>query len=59
MRTRRFLRPSNSVAQLAYGGIIFTPCSLPIMSSPGMSSGSPFERTTYPRDSLSESSMNF
>jgi hypothetical protein len=31
MKTRRFLQPSNSAAQLAYGGIIFTPCSLPIM----------------------------
>jgi hypothetical protein len=59
MRTRRFLQPSNSVAQIAYGGIIFMPCSLPIMSSPGMSSGPPFERTIYPRDSLSASSMNF
>jgi hypothetical protein len=59
MKTRCFLQHSNSVAQLAYGGIIFTPCSLPIMSSPGMSSGPPFERTIYPRDSLSESSMNF
>jgi hypothetical protein len=59
MRTRRFLQPSNSVAQLAYGGIIFTPCSLSIMSSPGMSSGPPFERTIYLRDSLSASSMNF
>jgi hypothetical protein len=39
-KTRRFLQPSNSVAQLAYGGIIFTPCSLPIMLSPRMSSGS-------------------
>jgi hypothetical protein len=59
MRTRRFLQPSNSVAQLAYGGIISTPCSLPIISSPGTSSRPPFERTTYPKDSLSESSMNF
>jgi hypothetical protein len=58
-KTRHFLQPSNSVAQLAYGGIIFTPCSLPIMLSPGMSSGLPFERTIYPRDSLSASSMNF
>jgi hypothetical protein len=59
MRTRRFLQPSNSMAQLAYGGIIFTPCSLPIMSSLGTSFGLRFERTTYPKDSLSESSMNF
>jgi hypothetical protein len=28
MRTRRFLQPSNSVAQLAYGGIISMPCSV-------------------------------
>jgi hypothetical protein len=55
MRTRRSLQPSSSVAQLAYGGIIFTLCSLLIMSSPGMSSGLRFERTTYPKDSLSES----
>jgi hypothetical protein len=53
------LQPSNSVPQLTYGGIIFTPCSLPIMSSPRMSFGLPFERTTYLKDSLSESSMNF
>jgi hypothetical protein len=59
MKTRRFLQPSNSAAQLAYGGIIFTLCSLPIMLSPGMSSGLPFKRTIYPRDSLSASSMNF
>jgi hypothetical protein len=59
MKTRRFLQPSNSAAQLAYGGIIFTPCSLLIMSSPRMSSGPPFERTIYPRDLLSASSMNF
>jgi hypothetical protein len=58
-KTRRFLQPSNSVAWLAYGGIIFTPCSMPIMSSLGTSFEPPFERTTYPRDSLSESSMNF
>jgi hypothetical protein len=37
----------------------FQPCSLPIMSSPGTSSGLRFERTIYPKDSLSESSMNF
>jgi hypothetical protein len=59
MKTRRFLQPSNSAAQLVYGGIIFTPCSLPIMSSHGTSFGLPFEHTTYPKDSLSESSMNF
>jgi hypothetical protein len=59
MKTGRFLQPSNSAAQLAYGGIIFTPCSLPIMLLPGMSSRLPFERTIYPRDSLSASSMNF
>jgi hypothetical protein len=59
MKTKRFLQPSNSVAQLAYGGIIFTPCSLPIMSSLGTSFGLRFECTTYPKDSLSESSMNF
>jgi hypothetical protein len=47
------------VAQLPYGGIIFTLCSLPIMSSPGTSSRLRFERTTYPKDSLSKSSMNF
>jgi hypothetical protein len=59
MRTRQFLLPSNSVAQLAYGGIIFMPCSLLIMSSPGTSFGLPFESTTYLKDSLSEKSMNF
>jgi hypothetical protein len=59
MRTRCSLQPSSSVAQLAYGGIIFTLCSLPIISSPGTSSGLRFESTTYPKDSLSESSMNF
>jgi hypothetical protein len=59
MRTRRSLQPSSSVAQLPYGGIIFTLCSLPIMSSPGTSSRLRFERTTYPKDSLSKSSMNF
>jgi hypothetical protein len=59
MRTRRFLQPSNSVAQLVYGGIIFTPCSLPIMSSPGTSSVLRFERIISPKDSLSKSSMNF
>jgi hypothetical protein len=59
MRTRHFLRPSNSMAQLAYGGIISMPCSLPIISSLGTSFGLRFERTTYPKDSLSESSMNF
>jgi hypothetical protein len=47
MRTRCFLQPSSSVAQLDYGGIIFTLCSLPIMSSPGTSSELRFERTTY------------
>jgi hypothetical protein len=59
MRIRRSLRPRNSVAQLTYGGIIFTPCSLPIMSSPGTTFKLHFKRTTYPKDSLSESSMNF
>jgi hypothetical protein len=59
MKTRRFLQPSNSAAQLAYGGIIFMPCSLPIMLSPGMSSGPPSERIIYLRDSLSTSSVNF
>jgi hypothetical protein len=59
MKTRRFSQPSNSAAQLAYGGIIFTPCSLPIMLSPGMNSGPSFERTIYLKDSLSASSMNF
>jgi hypothetical protein len=59
MKTRRFLQSSNSAAQLAYGGIIFMLCSLLIMSSPGTSFGLRFERTTYPKDSLSESSMNF
>jgi hypothetical protein len=59
MKTRRFLQPSNSTAQLVCGGIILTPCSLPIMLSPGMSFGLCFERIIYPRDSLSESSMNF
>jgi hypothetical protein len=59
MRTRRFLQPSNFVAQLVYGGIIFTLCSLPIMSSPGTSFGLPFEGTTYLKGSFSESSMNF
>jgi hypothetical protein len=59
MKTRHFLQPSNSAAQLIYGVIIFTPCSLPIVSSHGTSFGLHFERITYPRDSLSESSMNF
>jgi hypothetical protein len=59
MRIRHFLQPSNSAAQLVYGGTIFTPCSLPIMSSHGTSFGLRFERITYPRDSLNESSMNF
>jgi hypothetical protein len=59
MKTRHFLQLSNSTAQLAYGGITFTPCSLPIMLSPGMSSELPFERTISLRDSLSTSSMNF
>jgi hypothetical protein len=58
MRTRRFLQPNNSMAQLAYGGITIMLCSLPIMSSFGMSFGLRFERTTYLKDSLSESSMN-
>jgi hypothetical protein len=59
MKTRHFLQPNNSVAHLAYGGIMFTLCSLLIMSSLGTSFRLPFERTTYPKDSLSESSMNF
>jgi hypothetical protein len=59
MRTRHFLQPNNSVAQLAYGGITIMLYSLPIMSSLGTSFGPRFEHTTYPKDSLSESSMNF
>jgi hypothetical protein len=59
MKTRRFLQPSNSAAQLVYGGIIFTPCNLPIMLSHGMSSGPPSGRIIYLRDSLSTSSVNF
>jgi hypothetical protein len=59
MRTRRFLQPNNSMVQLAYGGITIMLCSLPIMSSLGTSFGPLFERTTSPKDSLSESSMNF
>jgi hypothetical protein len=43
----------------ASGGITIMPCNLPIMSSLGMSFGPLFERTTSPKDSLSESSMNF
>jgi hypothetical protein len=59
MRTRRSLQPNNSVALPASGGIIIMTCSLPVMSSLGMSFGPLFERTTSPKDSLSESSMNF
>jgi hypothetical protein len=59
MKTRHFLQPSNSAAPLAYGGIIFTPCRLPIMLSPGMSSGPPSGRIIYLRDSSSASSTNF
>jgi hypothetical protein len=59
MRTRRSLQPNNSVVLPASGGIIIMPCSLPVMSSLGMSFGPLFERTTSPKDSLSENSMNF
>jgi hypothetical protein len=59
MRIRRSLQPSNSEALPVYGGISFMLCNLPIMSSPGMSFGLRFERITYQKDSLSESSMNF
>jgi hypothetical protein len=59
MRTRRFLQPNNSMALPASGGISIMPCSLPVMSSLGTSFGPLFERTTSPKDSLSESLMNF
>jgi hypothetical protein len=59
MKTRRSLQPNNSMALPASGGIIIMPCSLPVMSSPGMNFGPLFEHTTSPKDSLSESSMNF
>jgi hypothetical protein len=59
MRIRYSLQPSNSEAPLVYGGISFIPCKLPIMLSPGTSFGLHFERTIYPKDSLSVSSMNF
>jgi hypothetical protein len=59
MRTRRSLQPNNSVGLPASGRIITMPCSLLVMSSPGTSFGPLFERTTSPKDSLSESSMNF
>jgi hypothetical protein len=59
MRTRHFLQPNNFVAQLPYGGITIMLCSPPIMSSLGTSFGLRFKRTTYSKDSLSESSMNF
>jgi hypothetical protein len=59
MRIRRSLQPSNSKALPIYGGISFMPCNLPIMSSPSTSFGLHFERITYRKDSLSESSMNF
>jgi hypothetical protein len=58
MRTKRSLQPNNSVALPASGGIIIRPCSLPVISSLGTSFGPLFERTTSPKDSLSEISMN-
>jgi hypothetical protein len=57
--SRRYLQPNYSVALPASGGIIIMLCSLPVMSSLGMSFGPLFEHTTSPKDSLSESSMNF
>jgi hypothetical protein len=59
MRIRCSLQPSNSEALPIYGGISFMLCNLPNMSSPGTNFGLRFERITYRRDSLSESSMNF
>jgi hypothetical protein len=59
MRTRRSLQPNNSMALPAYGEISIMPCSPPVMSSPRTSFGPLFERITSPKDSLSESSMNF
>jgi hypothetical protein len=59
MKTRHSLQPNNFVALPASGGIIIMPCSLPVMSSPGMNFGPLFERTTSLKDSLSKSSMNF
>jgi hypothetical protein len=59
MRTKRSLQPNNSVALPASSGIIFMPCSLLVMYSLGTSFGPLFERTISPKDSLSESSMNF
>jgi hypothetical protein len=59
MKTRHSLQPNNFVALTASGGIIIMPCSLPVMSSPGMNFGPLFERTTSLKDSLSKSSMNF
>jgi hypothetical protein len=58
-RIRCSLQPSNSEALPVYGGISFMLCNLPNMLSPGTSFGLHFERITYRRDSLSESSMNF
>jgi hypothetical protein len=59
MRIRFSSQPSNSEALPVYGGISFMLCNLPIMSSPGTSFGLRFERITYRKDSLRESSMNF
>jgi hypothetical protein len=58
-RIRRSLQLSNSEALPVYGGISFVLCNLPDMLLPGTSFGLHFERITYLRDSLSESSMNF
>jgi hypothetical protein len=59
MRTRRSLQPNNFVALPVCGGIITMLCSRLVMSSHGMNFGPLFEHTTFPKDSLSESSMNF
>jgi hypothetical protein len=59
MRTKHCSPLKNSEAPLLSGGITIMPCSLPVMLLLGMSFGPLFERITFPKDSLSESSMNF
>jgi hypothetical protein len=58
-RTRHSLRHNNFAALPANGGTITIPCSRLVMLSHGMNFGPLSERTTFQRDSLSESSMNF
>jgi hypothetical protein len=58
-RTRPSSQPNNFAALPTYGGTITMPCSRLVMLSPGMNSGPLLERTTFPKDSLSKSSMNF